>query len=375
MNTLRDVTISGLILALSCMALHGQALPKPSAPPQTDAPASSDNATISDTAVESPSETASTSVMEGHAPDEMTKRISDLVHAGEYAEAQKLTDGLLTVYPNDQRLIKAKTLIEKWIALPAPVAPPHYNTQLEVLAMNSAAAPFTGMDKVDYDALILLGRQAQQATDLSEQNKLMGQFMSQSTAFLRKHPDQMLLWQLRATVALVANLPVAGYEAGQMLLGAGVTDSTDPTSRRLLAQLKNKGFLDTQVMEKVEENRKQQAELAGYGWMLGPWNVSWSTNQHTAFMPRHITFEEEFSRSASSIEGYSTTKYAGKSTKPDLRVIVLDSGEMGWERADASGWQPVISSDVDNDHRTLKVVSSYEFEGKTYITTEIFTKK
>jgi hypothetical protein len=50
------------------------------------------------------------------APDDMTKRITDLVHAGKYAEAQKLTEGLLIAYPDDQRLIKAKALVEKMLA-------------------------------------------------------------------------------------------------------------------------------------------------------------------------------------------------------------------------------------------------------------------
>lgn len=47
------------------------------------------------------------------APDEMTKKITDLVHAGKYAEAEKLTEGLLIAYPDDHRLIKAKALIQK----------------------------------------------------------------------------------------------------------------------------------------------------------------------------------------------------------------------------------------------------------------------
>ena len=134
---------------------------------------------------------------------------------------------------------------------------------------------------MDYDALILLGRQAQQTTDLSEQTKLMGQFMGQSTAFLQKHPEQILLWQLRAAIAMVANLPVAGYEAGHRLLAAGVGDSSDRNSLRLLAELKNKGFMDMKIMERVEEDRREQAKLAGYEWMLGSWDASWSGNMHT----------------------------------------------------------------------------------------------
>jgi hypothetical protein len=34
------------------------------------------------------------------APDEATKKITELVHTGRYAEAQQVTTGLLVVYPN-----------------------------------------------------------------------------------------------------------------------------------------------------------------------------------------------------------------------------------------------------------------------------------
>lgn len=50
------------------------------------------------------------------ASDDMTKKITELVHAGKYAEAQQLTTGLRVAYPDDQRLIKAKGLIEKLLA-------------------------------------------------------------------------------------------------------------------------------------------------------------------------------------------------------------------------------------------------------------------
>src|SRR6266851_5953897 len=52
----------------------------------------------------------------GQAPDEVMKKLSDLVHAGKYAEAQHLTSGLLAAYPDDQRLIKAKALLDKSLA-------------------------------------------------------------------------------------------------------------------------------------------------------------------------------------------------------------------------------------------------------------------
>jgi hypothetical protein len=370
------VLLASSLFLISLPLLQGQAMPKPSTQQQPGPPASTNATTIPDTEVQVPTEPTPALGPEGQAPDEMTKKVTDMVHGGKYIEAQKLTEGLLIAYPNDERLIKAKALIHELIASSGSVAPTtDSSSQPEAPALNSEAAPLTGMDKVDYDALILLGRKAQQTTELSEQNKLMGQFMSQSTAFLQKHPEQMLLWQLRAAIAMVANLPVAGYEAGKKLLDAGVGDSTDPNSLRLLAELKNKGFLDDQIMDKVQRERKQNAELARFGWLLGSWDVSWSTTQHMFLVSLHVTYEEEFGKSDSGIEGYSTNKYSGKGAKPDLRVTVLDSGEIGFESAHASGWQPVVSSEIDNDHRAMKIVASYQYEGHTYTATEIFTRK
>jgi hypothetical protein len=108
------------------------------------------------------------------------------------------------------------------------------------------------MERVDYDALIELGRQAQQNTDLEQQKALLKKFMDESKPFLQKHPDEMLVWQLRAASAISLNDPLAGYEAGQRLLAA---DSNDPNLRRLLAQLKNKDWLDKQRAENAEEQK------------------------------------------------------------------------------------------------------------------------
>jgi predicted Zn-dependent protease len=68
--------------------------------------------------------------------------------------------------------------------------------------------------------------------------------MDQSSTFLEKRPAPTLLWQLRAVSAISLNSPTAGYEAGQQLLAMGAADSNDSNMQRLLAQLKNKGWLE-----------------------------------------------------------------------------------------------------------------------------------
>lgn len=214
---------------------------------------------------QTPDVAPSTTTAPAQAPDDMTRKITELVHAGRYAEAQQLTTGLLVAYPNDERLIKAKTLIDQLLAAPAV---PNAATQPTTAApfVSTEGEELTGMDKVDYNALVELAREAQQSTDPAEQNKLLTQFMSQSQAFLQKHPKQLLLWQLRAACAIAFNQPLDGYEAGQKLLAAGGADSNDPNLQRILGQLRNKGWLNLeearslQVAADNERRQKQEAD-------------------------------------------------------------------------------------------------------------------
>lgn len=59
----------------------------------------------------------------GLAPDDVMKKISELVRAGKYAEAQQGVAALLILYPDDQRLIKGKALLDKTLASPQPAPP------------------------------------------------------------------------------------------------------------------------------------------------------------------------------------------------------------------------------------------------------------
>jgi hypothetical protein len=125
----------------------------------------------------------------------MTDKITRLVDAGSYAEAQQLTTGLLVAYPDDLRLIKAKALLEKMLAAPASLKGTPEEQPNRGLATASPQL-LTGEDKLDYNALIELARQSQQSSEMEEQHKLLRQFMEQSAEFLQRHPEQMLLWQL-----------------------------------------------------------------------------------------------------------------------------------------------------------------------------------
>lgn len=249
--------VLGFAIAFSCLPLHAQTT--------NNAPAESSVAGASTTAPL-------------QVPDEVTRRITDLVEAGKYAEAQQLTTGLLAAYPGDPRLIKAKALLDRLLAPGGSVnatpggnqTPNHEASAQPVPGANSQ--PLTGMDRVDYSALIVLARQAQQDTDLEQQKASLKQFMDQSNVFLQKHPDQLLIWQLRAASAISLNDPMAGFEAGQKLLALGAADSNDPNLQVLLGQLKNKGWLDRKGAEEaqhVAQARQLAEQFRGvwYWWV------------------------------------------------------------------------------------------------------------
>jgi hypothetical protein len=256
MAQLSQATVLGFALLLAVPPLHAQQAP--SAPPPSGQAAAPD-------------------VAPAQAPDEMTRKISELVHAGKYAEAQQLTSGLLIAYPGDQRLVKAKALIDSLISDTASGTAAGGSAPA-VPTPEATARRLAGADQLDYEALIELAHQAQQTTDLAEQTRLLQQFMEMSAAFLQKHPEQLLLWQVRAASAVSLNLPMAGYDAAQHLLAAGAMESSDPNLHQLLAKLKLLGWLDRSKAESLQlavdkesqqraaaaEAERKQAELVKY---------------------------------------------------------------------------------------------------------------
>jgi len=103
MKKMSQSFIPGVVLALICVApLHAQ------------------------TPGNAPTDTNPTTAIP--APDDVMKKLSELVRAGKYSEAQQLTAALLLAFPDDQRLIKAKELLDKALVtaenkvLPPPIA-------------------------------------------------------------------------------------------------------------------------------------------------------------------------------------------------------------------------------------------------------------
>jgi hypothetical protein len=363
--------ILGFVLALICLPpLHAQrayrtpANPSP-APPQAPA----DNNPM-----------AANPTTAGQAPDDMTNKITDLYHNGKYAEAQQLTTGLLVAYPDDQRLIRAKALLEKLLA-PAGSATatlgsnqPTSNAAPAQPATNTNAGQLSGRERLDYDALIELARQAQESADVEQQKASLQQFMDESRVFLQKHPDQMLLWQLRAASAISLNDPMAGYEAGQKLLAAGAADSNDSNLRRLLGQLKNKGWMDRQG---VAEARQKIAEGEKYDWLIGTWQgtSSWFSKAAFDYGKRQANMKVEFIKSGSGIEGYVYNQNTGAPFKvPGLKYTARNVEEINlptnWKSEWKKEWRPISSFTLSSDKKTMTIVYQ-SVETRTLVLTKV----
>jgi hypothetical protein len=320
MKKMSQSFIPGVVLALICVApLHAQ------------------------TPGNAPADTNPTAAIP--APDDAVKKLSELVRAGKYSAAQQLTAALLLAYPDDQRLIKAEALLDKALASSKATDPgassnlPASDVVPVPPAMGTTAKQLTGMEKVDYNALIILARQAQQDTDLKQQKQSLQQFMDQSGSFLQKHPDQMLLWQLRAASAIILNDPMAGYEAGQKLMAAGAVDSNDANLQQLLVQLRNKDWLD----------EKEATKQAKYSWIVGAWSLHYSRIDES----RHVREGDEnveFSGSDSVFEGNATDQNSVK--RGQVKVTILDSGEIRCEMYAVT----VQLCELADDNRTMKIV-------------------
>jgi len=117
---------------------------------------------------------------------------------------------------------------------------------------------------------------------------------------------------------------MAGYEAGQKLIAVGAADSSDPALQQLLAQLRNKGWLD---------KRKAKVDKQ-FPWLLGRWKVDWTwcmNGPGCVGMYVNPRDQEEFVVSDSGIEGYLIGGDGVKNRDPDFRGEILDAGEIRWE--------------------------------------------
>ncbi len=282
------------------------------------------------------------------APESITSKLTELVRAGRYTDARRLAIGLQAAYPADERVAKAKQMIDQLIsaspssgATPTPAAP------------RNDADSLTGMEKVDYNALADLAKRAKNSEDKAARQKLSNQLLNDSDALVKKHPDMASLWQLRAEAALGANAPLAGYEAGQRLIGAGAADRGDAAVLTVLAQLKNKGWLDRVEAERQDKIATREFAINNkYGWILGYWDHS------SIYHPQNIVKAMVVRSESGQYEIYFINPKNPGFKRLFFRGTPTDSGDLHWEadfynpdgRKDLpSGWNTVLLTQVSPD--------------------------
>lgn len=304
----------------------------------------------------------------GQAPAEVVKKLSNLVHAAKYDEAQQLITGLLIAYPNDQRLIQAQSLVAKLLASAKPADSASGDSQptnsIAQPAVSATPSQLTGMDKVEFNSLIEMAKEAEQNTNLDQQKASLIQFMNESRTFLLKYPEQVILWKFRALISLSLDQPDAGYEAGQKLLEAGAADSNDPTLQQLISQLKIKGWLNKQGVEKAKQKIEEDKK---YSWLIGTWvgTQSWFSKAAFDYGQKQNNVKDEFIKSASrpGVEGYAYNTNNVRDNTPSFKFTVFNLEEMSlstnWKanlHAPDPDWQPITSFALSSDKRTITIV-------------------
>ncbi|HVU25643.1 MAG TPA: formylglycine-generating enzyme family protein [Opitutus sp.] len=123
-----------------------------------------------------------------------------------------------------RRPFAARALFGLWlVALAAPA---------------QAAAPVASpVDPAQLSALFQLANEAKKSSDEDDRQLLWAQFLGQSAAIARSHPEQVELWALRATAALELNRSQPAREAAQHLIPVPApSDSVRLVLTRLVAR-------------------------------------------------------------------------------------------------------------------------------------------
>jgi hypothetical protein len=131
------------------------------------------------------------------------------------------------------------------------------------------------------DVLTLIAEESDKATTTEERHKLLQELLDKSDSLSKDHPTLVLVWLLRAAAAVELNRPVVGWEAGKRLKEVGAADAEDARSRRVMAMLERKGWLDKdskrvlemqKVLDDAERERREELEAEN------PANLRYFTN-------------------------------------------------------------------------------------------------
>jgi hypothetical protein len=133
----------------------------------------------------------------------------------------------------------------------------------------------------------------------------------------------------------------------------GAADSNDPALQELLAQLKNKGWLDKQSAERStklapipQADRDSCPLKMGHDWLLGNWTARYSAVDQFGGGVISLNGRMVFVQNGNLIEGYFPSKDIRKDGDPSLTFVIVDSDVYGRG----------LSCEISDNNTTLRVV-------------------
>jgi len=110
--------------------------------------------------------------------------------------------------------------------------------------------------QVEYDALLALVEESRSIAAPAERSALLREFLKRSDSLIRKYPDILRIWILRAHAAAFLEMHFEGYEAGQALERLSAGRAPDEAMRSALVALRSRGYLkDPLAGENFQESR------------------------------------------------------------------------------------------------------------------------
>lgn len=142
----------------------------------------------------------------------------------------------------------------------------------EIQSAASPSSELSDQDRLTYDELTALLDQADQATTPEDQDQAFREFLNKSSDFVKSHPNQMKIWEMRAMAAMDLNLSQEGWEAGQHIKALSA-NGDDPNAAKILAELDLKGWLgelSPQAQAEADHNAKRMNFLKQFA---GTWEM------------------------------------------------------------------------------------------------------
>lgn len=146
-------------------------------------------------------------------------------------------------------------------AAASPKPPGDPNAPVVVTTSRSELTPLDGLD---LEALELFAQwlTSPDVTATPKESDLDA-FMARSRTFLRRRPDELRPWLLRARIALRTDRVAEGIEAAENLKRLGAVASSDERTRRMMLALNLKGWLQTDAPPNTELSRALAAAELG----------------------------------------------------------------------------------------------------------------